>query len=396
MGSDNNSRALWGRGGRKRHLEFADKRKLRIFIGCLCALGLCLIIVPLALCSSHSFATDIPMDTREQFIRKLTPRAVSRNARAQVTVHGKFPSGVLTVHLVPSLVPVAYPWRERVIAADAAVTLNKDTQYAHYTARLNANSTLTFTVAAAASVGAGFTGSSGAVNVLAMTDSQFTLFKRYGHTLHDKKKAKQCSFARLLNIKFDSHSEGSSEATLTGTVPEDGLTHFVLTAGKIDDDDDDDDHRDDGRLRHDTTTVIVRRLAVVARHYATALATSTCTPQPRAVGSNESTCTLVVPEPAPAEGLYLLASYGDTSSTASTIEFTATLKPRTRFALLVTLIIYSVLAGAALVGTLACIRLKYDDDYMEVDMFAGADPAEAAPFAPFVNHAPAENVEQNV
>ena len=235
------------------------------------------------------------------------------------------------------------------------------------------------------------------MNILAMTDAQFTLFKRNGHTLHDKKKAKQCSFARLLNVKFDSHSDGS-EATLTGTVPEDGLTHFVVTAGKIDDDDDDDDGRDrlNGGLRHDTTTVVVKRLAVLARHYATTLATSTCTPHPRATGSNESTCTLLIPEPSPAGGEYLLASYGDAAGTAATVEFTTTLKPRTRFVLLVTLIMYSVLAGIALAGTLACPRLKYDDDYAQVDMFADADPAEAAPLAPFAKEAHTENTEDNV
>lgn len=402
MGSENNSGALWGREERKRHLEFADKRKLRIFIGCVCALALCLIIVPLALCSSRSFATDIPLDAREQFIRKLSPRAISHNARAQVTVRGTIPRGMLTVHIVPSLVLVASPWRERVVAADATVTLNKNTQYAHYTARLNTNSTLEFTVGASASVAAAAAekqvgGSSSTVNILAMTDAQFTLFKRYGHTLHDKKRAKQCSFARLLNVKFDSHSDGS-EVTLTGTVPEDGLTHFVVTAGKVDDDDDDDDGNDKHRdgLRHDTTTVIVKRLAVLARHYATTLATSTCTPHPRAAGSNESTCTLVISEPAPAGGEYLLASYGDAAGTAATVEFTTTLKPRTRFVLLVTLIMYSVLAGIALVGTLACIRLKFDDDYVQVDMYAGADPAEAAPLSPFARGTHTENTEESV
>lgn len=394
MGSDNNSGALWGREERKRHLEFADKRKLRIFIGCVCALALCLIVVPLALCSSRSFATDIRLDAREQFIRPLTPRAISRNARAQVTVRGTFPRGMLTVHIVPSLVPVAAPWRERVVVADATVTLGKNGQYAHYEARLNTNSTLEFTVAASASVGKEVGGSSGTVNILAMTDAQFTLFKRNGHTLHDKKKAKQCSFARLLNVKFDSHSD-ASEATLTGTVPEDGLTHFVITSGKVDDDDDDGD-KHDIRLRDDTTKVVVRRLAVVGKHYATTLATSTCTPHPRATGSNESTCVLIIPEPSPAGGEYLLVSYGDAAGAAATVEFTTTLKPRTRFVLLVTLIMYSVLAGIALVGTLACIRLKFDDDYVQVDMFAGADPAEAAPLAPFAKESHTENVEENV
>ena len=397
-------------------LVFAQSKKVKIFLVGMLVLAICCAVVPLALSSAQSFATDIQLHSREQFVRAIEPATAKIRAAASVEVEGTYQAGTITTHVLPKLVPVATTWRERVVVADAPVTLSKSVDYAHYEARLNKNSTFSFTATAAATAN----GDGEVLSLLAMTEGQFTEFKRDGHDIHDKKHALAFSFARRLNIDL----RKGREVTLTGAVPEDGLTHFIATAGKIkydddddhDDDDEDDDDDDDRRrghqqrqqrqrqqrkqhgVRYSKTTFQVKNLTVTPVHYATALATSSCTLQPRAAGSSLSSCTVTVPESD--ERVYFVLSYGDVMTATDEVSFSVTLAARRSFVVLVTVIVYAALAAVTLVVVLSCVRVKRGGDtYQQMDELFDTEPSTstgvggAAGVAGGVDASPMETVE---